>query len=381
MLCAPFLATPNPASAEPLRLRGNALLETQTPAGLVVVEGRDKSRPWVDAEGVVWTGANPDATADIMVLSFRLRDPSGLGEVRGGRFVYTTGAIRPVHIDGVSGLLRAPWGSTLEAAAGVPVTPGFGARFYDFMTGARAAQTVASRATFGVSYTERWAQGDITNQELGADVAAVPAKFLDVAGRGAYDLLSSSPAEASGSAVARFDTVRVELFSTYRSPARLVPATSLFSVLGDFPSETTGASLRWQAAPRLEVFGSGAAQRVGGERGGRASLRGMLRLDDRGDRILGVELRRQDVSSAQWSGIRATTGAPIGRALRLTTELEIAVPDDSRRGVAWPWGLMALAWRSGRGWEAAAAVEAAATPEHRGEINGLLRVSRSESFP
>jgi hypothetical protein len=156
-----------------------------------------------------------------------------------------------------------------------------------------------------------------------------------------------------------------------------VPATSLFSVLGDFPAQTTGASVRWQAAPRLDVFASGAAQRVGGDAGGRASLRSVLRLDDYGNSSLGLELTRQDVSTARWSGVRATSAQPIGRMLRLSTEIEIAVPDDSRRGIAWPWGLMALAWHSETGWEAAAAVEAASTPEHRAEINGLFRVSKS----
>lgn len=372
-----LLVAARPAKAEPLRLRADAIAETQSPAGLVVLEGRDKSRPWLDAEGIVWAGANPDAAADIMVLAFRLREPSGLGELRGGRFVFTTGAIRPVHIDGVSGLLRAPWGSTLEAAAGVPVTPGFGARLYDFMAAGRAAQTLFSRATLGVSYVERRAQGDLANQELGGDAALVATDFLDFAGRGAYDVLSSGLAEASGSAAARIDPIRVELFSTYRSPSRLLPATSLFSVLGDFPSQTTGASIRWYAAPRLDFWATGAGQLVGGEMGGRGSLRSVLRLDDRGAASVGLELSRQDVSTARWSGVRATSAQPIGKSLSLTTELEVAVPDDSSRGSVWPWGLLALAWTSGTGWEAAAAVEAASTAEHRGEINGLFRLSHS----
>lgn len=380
LACAPVIAMGCPAKAEPLRLRADAIAETQSPTGLVMLEGRDKSRPWLDAQGIVWAGANPDAAADIMILAFRAREPRGWGELRGGRFVFTTGAIRPVHIDGVSGLLRAPWGSTLELAAGVPVTPGFGARVYDFMAGGRAAQNLFSRATLGVSFVERRAQGEIAGEEAGADVSLAATDFLDVAGRGAYDLLSQAPAEASGSLVARADPVRLEVFSRYRSPARLLPATSLFSVLGDFPSETTGASIVWKAAPRLDVLASGAAQVVGGDAGGRASLRSVLRLDDRGDGSLALELTRQDVSTAQWSGVRATSAQPIGKKLRLTTEIEVAVPDDRRRGFAWPWGLLALSWRSLTGWEAAAAVEAASTPEHRAEVNGLFRLSHLAAF-
>ncbi|MEO6573946.1 MAG: hypothetical protein ABIP89_08915, partial [Polyangiaceae bacterium] len=88
---------PARAKAEPLRLRGDALAETQSPTGLVVLQGQDKLRSWVDVEGLVWAGARPyansDATADILVLSMRLREPHGFGDLRAGRFVVATGAI------------------------------------------------------------------------------------------------------------------------------------------------------------------------------------------------------------------------------------------------------------------------------------------------
>jgi hypothetical protein len=42
---------------------------------------------------------------------------------------------------------------------------------------------------------------------------------------------------------------------------------------------------------------------------------------------------------------------------------------------------MALAWRSLTGWEIAGAVEAAATPEHRFELDSLVRVSRQMELP
>jgi hypothetical protein len=153
-------------------------------------------------------------------------------------------------------------------------------------------------------------------------------------------------------------------------------------VLGDFPSQTLGSTVKWKAAPRLDVLASGAAQAVGGELGYNASLRALLRLDDRGAGSLGLELQRQDVSTAQWAGIRGVATQPLGRGFRFSTEVEIAAPDHpDGHGSVWPWGLMALAWRPttswGRGWETAAAVEAAATPVHRYEANALLRLSRT----
>jgi hypothetical protein len=358
------------------------LAESQAPAGLLVLQGQDKLRPWIDAEGLVWAGAKPGATGDVLVLTLRLREPHGFGEVRGGRFVLTTGAVRPVQIDGGWLIGRTPWGSSLEAFGGAPVVPRFGARAYDWLVGARLAQSVFSWAKAGVSYVQRREDGDISDEEVGFDLAAAPTRWFDLAARAAYDLTSPGIAEARVSAATRSDPWRIELFAAQTSPSRLLPATSLFSVLGDFPSQTLGSTLKWTAAPRLDLVASGATQAVGGELGYNASVKGLLRLDDRGAGSLGVELRRQDVSTAQWTGVRGIATEPLGRGFRFSTEVEIAVPDQpDGHGAVWPWGLMALAWRPnagwGAGWETAAAVEAASTPVHRYETNALVRLSRT----
>lgn len=366
------------ASAQPLRLRADAVADTQSPAGLIVVQGQDDIRPWVSAEALVWAGAKPDVTGDVLVLAVRVREPHGYGEVRAGRFVLATGAVLPVQIDGVDVIARAPWGSTVEAFGGVPVVPRFGPRAYDWLAGGRVAETIASRATLGVSYIERRVYGDISDEEVGADFAAAPARWFDLAAHGSYDLTSPGISEARASAAIRFEPWRVELFASQRSPSRLLPATSLFSVLGDIPSQMVGATVRWLAAPRLDVLASGAGQSVGRDLGGNGWVRALLRLDDRGDGTLGLELHRQDVSTAQWSGVRATSAMPLGHGFRGSTEIEIVVPDHSNgRGVVWPWGLLALSWRSRSSWEVAGGLEASSTPEHRYEVDALLRLSRS----
>lgn len=368
--------------AEPLRLRADAVAEAKAPAGLVMLQGEDRLTPWLGAEALVWTGAprvpRNDPTADVMVLVVRMREPHGLGEARAGRFVFTTGAIRPVHLDGVTVLGRAPWGSTVEAAAGTPVAPSLAPHGYDWLAGGRFGQTIASRAAVGISYVQRRERNELGEEEAGADVTAAPAKWLDLGARGAYDLVSPGIADARASIAARSEPLRVELFGVHRSPSRLLPATSLFSVLGDFPSEASGASLRLRAAPRLDLFASGAAQAVGRELGGNGSARALLRLDDAGEGNLGLELRRQDVFRAKWSGIRGLAAQPLGAGFRFSTEIEVAVPDHPEgRGTFWPWALVALGWRSASGWEAAGAVEAASTPVHRFETNALLRVART----
>src|SRR6202789_1404644 len=108
------------ARADPLVLRADALAQTSSPTGLIMLQGEDRMRPWVDAEGLVWAGAKPSVTGDVLVLTLRLRDPKGHAEVRGGRFVLATGAIRPVQIDGAEVTLRAPWGSAIQSFGGAP---------------------------------------------------------------------------------------------------------------------------------------------------------------------------------------------------------------------------------------------------------------------
>jgi hypothetical protein len=377
-----IVPAPGIVRAEPLRLRADAFAQsrsdTQSPAGLIVLQGQDRLRPWIDAEALVWGGAKPDATADLLVLTVRLREPHGYGELRAGRFILATGAILPVPIDGAEAIGRTTWGATVETFGGAPVVPRFGPRAYDWLAGGRIAQTIASRATFGVSYVQRRDNGEIANEELGADFAVAPVTWFDVAARGAYDLTSPGITDAFASAAGRSGAWRVEVFASQRSPSRLLPATSLFSVLGDFPSQMVGSTVSWHTAPRLDLLASGAGQSVGDRLGGNGWLRASLRLDDRGEGSLGLEVRRQDVDRAQWTGVRVVCGVPLGRGFRYSSEIEVVVPDEpDGRGVAWPWGLLALSWHSRTGWEVASGVEASSTPQHRYETDALVRVSRA----
>jgi len=333
-------------------------------------------RPWISAEGLVWAGATPSVTGDVLVLSVRLREPHGYAEARAGRFVLATGAVHPVQIDGAQVIARAPWGSTVEAFGGLPVVPRFGARSYDWLVGSRVAQTIPNAGTLGISYVQRREDGEISNEELGADLAVAPTRWFDFAAFGAYDVTSPGLAEARASAAVRWTDWRVELFGSQMSPGRLLPATSLFSVLGDLASQTLGATVRWRAAPRLDVLASGAGQDVAGGPGGNGWLRATLRLDAQSNGSLGLEVRRVDVPGSQWSGVRAIAALPLGKGFRYSNEIEIVVPDHpDGRGAAWPWGLSALSWRSRDGWEVAGALEASSTPQQRYEADALLRLT------
>jgi hypothetical protein len=372
------------ATADPIRLRADAVAEAEgnaSPVGLVVLQGHDPMRPWLDAETLVWAGAKPSWTGDVLVLMVRLHEPHGYGELRMGRFVLATGAVHPVQIDGVHAIGRCPGGCTVEAFGGLPVVPRFAQRDYDWLAGGRVAQTIASTATLGLSYVQRREDGEIANAEIGTDLAVAPARWLDLAAFGSYDLVDPGLAEARASAAARSGDWRFELFASQLSPGRLLPATSLFSVLGDFPSQTVGTAVRWRAAPRLDVLAGAAGQDVAGGLGSNGWVRATLRLDDRGSGSLGLELRRVAVPGAQWTGSRVIGTLPLGRGFTHSYEIEIVVPDhpDGPR-VAWPWGLSSLSWTSRGGWEVAAAVEASSSPVHRYEINALTRLSAPLEF-
>ncbi|HVY45908.1 MAG TPA: hypothetical protein VHB21_08520 [Minicystis sp.] len=361
-----------------MRLRADAIADTQSPVGLVVLQGEDKVRPWLSTEALFWAGGNPGDPADLMIFCLHLKAPKGWGDLRAGRFVLATGAVRPVQIDGADVVVRAPFGTAAEAFGGLPVVPAFGERDYDWVAGGRLSQTLDRTITAGVSYVQRRTDGEVSDEEAGLDVAFAPARWFDLAARGSLDLEAKEVSEALVSAATSLGPLRVEAFATHRAPSLLVPATSLFSVLGDIPSELAGGTVRWKAAPRLELLASAAGQWAAGEVGGNGWVRATLALDDRGDGSIGVELRRQDVSTARFTGVRAVAAQKLPYALRLSTELELAVPDTSTDGAsAWPWGLVALAWTPRGAWEVAAAVEASSTPTYRYSTAALLRVSKA----
>ncbi len=366
------------ASADPLRLRGDALVQTRSPVGLLVLRGEDKLRPWLDAETVTWLGVTdaPAGTGDVLTLSVRMRDVKTGSEVRAGRMLVSMGAVRPLQIDGARGLVRAFGGTTVEAFGGFPVVPRFAYRTFDWAAGGRAGQQIGDAAAFGASYLQRRSDAHPADEEAGADFAYTPSRTFTLASRGAFDLVTRGVTDALVSASVQKSDLRTEIFTTHRSPGRLLPSTSLFSVLGDYAATSFGGTLRWRAFPRLELLATGSGQIQDVEIGGQGTARATLALDDEWIGSLGLEARRVDFNGARWTGARAIASVPLRWSLRASTELELVVPDDPRgRGAVWPWGLGAISWRSQSGWETAAAVEASSGPENRSEVHVLARLS------
>jgi len=377
------LATTRRAGADPYRLRVDAIgysQAPQSPVGLVVLQGDDKVHPWVDAEALAWAGngsGSQTAAVDALVIMVRLHDPKNWTELRLGRQFETAGALRPVHFDGATMRARAPTGTSVEAFGGVPVVPQLaGYKSGDWVSGGRVAQALDRSTTFGVSYLQQRDQGAPSFEEAGVDFASAPVRWFDLATHGVYDLVDPGLAEAGASLAGRFGDLRPEIYATHRSPSRLLPATSLFSALGDAPADTVGAAVRWRMFPRLDLLPTVAARDTAGDVGVDATVRATLRLDDRGDGAISLEGRRQGSGPDRWTGARLAVRIRMTRRLGCSTEVELVAPDDPRgRGALWPWGLVALRWTPVERWEVAGAVEAASTPTSTREVNALARLS------
>ncbi len=370
-----------PASADPIRLRGDALATTASPAGLLVLNADGALRERFTAEAVVWmAGARTpgdEVSGDVLVIAIHGRSRDGKIAGRVGRFVSTLGALRPVHVDGGSVRVRLPQRIDAEAVAGIPVVLGLGTgRAWDWVAGARLARRLGDSGAVGVAYEQRRDRGVRASEELGFDAGAALGTKTDVGARLAYDLVGEGIAEVGLTASRRHGAVRTELYASHRSPSHLVPATSLFSVIGDVPAQRGGAVITWRAAPRLDLIGDLAALRIDRDFGPELSGKARLRLDDRGAGAVTGELRRSGIGDEAWTGARLAARVPVAHAIAVSTELELVIPDQDRgRGVVWPWGLVAASW-SYRDWEAAVAVEASASPEYRHRVDGLLQLTR-----
>jgi hypothetical protein len=309
-------------------------------------------------------------------VAVRARRQSGRAEGRIGRFVVTAGGLRPQHMDGADARVFLPYYFSIEAFGGSPVAPGQEGRGFDWLAGSRLSRQLGDWGSAGVAYLHRRDAGRLDAEEAAVDASAAATEWLDLSARAALDLVKSGLSEAQAMVGTRLGAWRLDLYGVERSPSRLLPATSLFSVLGDEHSRRLGGQVTWRAAPRLDLFADGGALGAAGRWGERAALRATLRLDERGDGALGGELRREWAPDGGWSGARATLRLPVAGFVA-ALEGELVRPEEPNgKGSTWPWGLAALSRRFGR-WEAAAAVEASSSAEYRRRVDGIARLTWS----
>ena len=365
------------AHGDPLQLRADALATTAAPAGLLTLAADGALGQGLSAEAVVWTGSAADqAHSNVLVMVLRAHTAGGRVSGRFGRFVETLGALRPIQVDGAAGRLRLPLGVDVEAYAGVPVVGLDTARVWGWAAGSRIARQLGDSGSLGVAYAQHRDDGRVASEELGVDAGAAIGKRDDVGAKLTYDLANPGIAEIAVTASHRSEALRVELYASERAASHLVPATSLFSVLGDVPAEHAGTVVTWRAAPRLDVIADLGARRVDHDVAPAVVARARLRLDDRGVSALTAELRRDGVGADTWTGARGAARIALPCSLAASTELELVIPDQDRGlGRVWPWGLAALGWDNGV-WQAAVAVEASASPQDRHRVDVLGQLGR-----
>jgi hypothetical protein len=360
-------------------LGADALLFGRPSEGVLVLHSGYRNSPYADADALVFMGAAQDgAEADVLVVSVRVRDPGGRYEARAGRFVLSTGAVRPVHVDGITLRGRAGTGSSVELFAGLPVVPELGERAFDWLAGARLSQWLLhERLGAGASYLQRRDAGQLDDEEVGADLTAVPLDGLSLHAVGAFDLVYRGLAQARASAVVHEEFGELELFAERSVAARLLPATSLFSVIGATPSSELGSDIRWKAFPRLDLGGTVALAALDSQLGYRAALRARLRLshEPTGGEI-GAEGSRRVLGNEGWTGVLLTLELPVQRWLRMHAGLELVGADDpGDRGALWPWARAGASAALDPHWGLAAGVAARAGPEYEHEIEALVRVT------
>jgi hypothetical protein len=337
-----------------------------------------KAYPWLTAEAQAWAGRSSSAeggNGDVVVLAVRARDAQGRAEATGGRFVLTTGAVRPVHIDG--GYMRAqiPQGFALEAFGGVPVTPRFSSRAYNWLVGGRASQRFGNFGVLGASFVERRDHGRQVDQEIGCDLTLYLMPKLSTAGRASYDLVSRGLSEIQVTGTWGTSLKRLEAFVAVRNPSLILPATSLFSVLSNVPSAQGGMSGRMRVAPRLTVDALVAYRQATDAYGVRAKLGARLWLDDEGKGALEGELTRDGVQGSQWTGLRGLAYHDLFAAFRVSGEVELVIADNTTNGSRiWPWGRLSARYALYESWLFSAGVEGSASPEFVKVFQALLRV-------
>ena len=145
------------------------------------------------------------------------------------------------------------------------------------------------------------------------------------------------------------------------------------------PTSELGSDASWTAFPRLDVGGTLALEGLDGDYGYRIAVRSTLRLSDEGNADVRAEATRRVLGGQGYNGCSLTSRMPLLRRVQGSASLELVAPDHPRDGgTLWPWARVGATYIVAEHWTLAAAIGAKATPEIRGQIYGLLRVSYFE---
>lgn len=183
--------------------------------------------------------------------------------LRVGRQMIADGIARMVQLDGGQLRLRLPGGFGVSGYAGSPVSPRFTSRGSEattgntrgeFATGGRVSWFWPGWVEVGASAALARDHGDVSRQDIGADLRATLPGHVELLGSSFYSTYAERWGEIAASASWR-PTRAVQLLANYRhvEPDLFLPRTSILSVFAEDERDDVGGAIRWEPVRGITV--------------------------------------------------------------------------------------------------------------------------------
>jgi hypothetical protein len=181
----------------------------------------------------------------------------------GRAFISEGSASRMIHLDGAEARVRLPANFGVSAYAGSPVPPRFAGRGGEFMTGnlranfatgGRVSWFLPGRLDVGASVSMARDRGDLSREDVGADLRLALPYDLQLVAAGFYSIPEEGLGEADVSLSWR-PSRRWQLTADYRHvrPDLFLPRTSILSVFADEERNDLGGAVRYEPVRTLAL--------------------------------------------------------------------------------------------------------------------------------
>jgi hypothetical protein len=307
----------------------------------------------------------------------------------GRAFISEGSASRMIHLDGAEARVRLPANFGLQAYAGSPVAPRFGARGGEFMTGnlqanfatgGRVSWFLPGRLDVGASVAFAQDRGDLSREDVGADLRLLLPYDLQLVAGAWYSIPEEGLGESDVSLSWR-PSRRWQLTADYRHvrPDLFLPRTSILSVFTDEERNDVGGAVRYEpvrtvaleADYHLLLEPDGEGHRVRGK----GIWRPRSTIDAGGETVF---LTAQD-DGGYWLG--RVFGAWRYRLLEFTGDLLTVILDRNVNGEDLSLTATATAgYRFARGWKVLVAGSGGTTPYLERHFDVLAKLVYDQTY-
>jgi hypothetical protein len=390
-------AQSNPVSADDRYWRTLALAPLQERANL---DATNLLRGRVDVHLSAWSAidlAAPTATdgrvaGDVAVGWARYN--RGPWSAWAGRRFIAWGAPGGVHVDGIGADVQLAQGLVLEAVAGRPVTPTYGALLgghpgFDGATaagGLRVGWSDPGTLSASVSYLEQWAQGIPARRVAEASIVGRPTRWLDLRGTVSWDLLGLGVMQADVDASAWLGrSVELDVGYGHLDPALLIPRWSILSVFVTRTFDEARTRVAWRIVPALQVGAEGAllhydvagvdASKAGPAWGSRVEAFARVSRRDRRANVVAMVSRRDD-GTQRMTLVRLAGSFPVVGSLYGAVEGAAALDDDDASSPRTSWyARVSMEGTVAEGWRLGASVDGVRSPIATSELRAMLHLT------